>query len=171
MIVDDFWWFFFLFVVGQHSQIQLVCRGIQNSKKSKITQNVLNPMGTNLGTSYKQIGYVLRAWERKWACFFFFYGLKRVIFLARTQNVGASNSGMRDRPDPQLMSYIHPPKATKRHMFGGHNPTTTMCNRPCTIFCSKRVNECKNHGACRSTPEHVRLSIIYLFLSIKCPAP
>ncbi len=76
-----------------------------------------------------------------------------LIFLARTQNVGASNSGMRDRPDPQLMSYIHPPKATKRHMFGGHNPITTMCNRPCTIFCSKRVNVCKNHGACRSTSD------------------
>ena len=73
-----------------------------------------------------------------------------LIFLARTENVGASNSGMRDRPDPQLMSYIHPPKAIKRYMFGGRNPITTRCNRPVTIFCSKRVKTCKHCRTCRN---------------------
>ena len=73
-----------------------------------------------------------------------------LIFLGQIQNVEASNSSIKDRPDPQLMSYIHPTKIIKRHMFGEHNSITTMCSRLCIIFCSKRVNVCKNHRACRS---------------------
>ena len=53
---------------------------------------------------------------------------------------------MRCSPDLQLMSYIHPPKTTKRHMFGGHNLITTMCNMQCTIFCLKHINVCNNRG-------------------------